>query len=112
MLAATLSRKGGGDSGAWRRRLREQPQPEILRDVGVLVLVDQDELEAALILPQHVRVLAEQTDVFQQEIAEIGGVEDLQPLLIARIELAALAVGEYRGVARRHLRRSKPTVFP
>ena len=49
----------------FRRRLREQPQPEVLRDVGVLVFVDQDELEAVLVLPQHVGVLAEQPDVFQ-----------------------------------------------
>ena len=83
-----------------------------MRDVGVLVFVDQDEFEAALIISQHVRVLAEQADVFQQQIAEIGGVEDLQPLLIVRIELAALAVGEHRGFARRHLRRPEPTVLP
>ena len=83
-----------------------------MRNVGVLVFVDQDEFEAALIISQHVRVLAEQTDVFQQQIAEIGGVEDLQPLLIARIELAALAVGKHRGFARRHLRRPEPAVLP
>ena len=62
--------------------LRQQPQPEILRHVGVLVFVDQDEAEARLILAQHFRLLAEQADVLQQEIAEIGGVEDFQPLLI------------------------------
>ena len=33
-----------------RVALRQQPQPQILRDVGVLVLVDQDVLEAALIV--------------------------------------------------------------
>src|ERR1700688_126659 len=32
-----------------RRRLREQPQPEVLRDVGVLIFVDQDVLEAVLV---------------------------------------------------------------
>ena len=34
----------------------EQPQPEVLRDVGVLVLVDQDVAEPALVALQHVRV--------------------------------------------------------
>src|SRR6201985_1639926 len=92
------------DGGSWdvrlrRWRLREQPQPQILRDVGVLIFVHQDELEAALILPQNIRMLAEDPDVLQQEIAEIGGVEDLQPLLIAGIELAALAIAEHRGFA-------------
>ena len=57
-------------------------------------------------------MLAEQPDVFQQQVAEIGGVEDLQPLLIARIELAALAVAEHRGLARRHLRRRQSAVLP
>ncbi len=36
------------------RALRQQPQPEILRHVGVLVLVDQDVAEAAVVLRQHV----------------------------------------------------------
>ncbi len=40
-------------------------------------------LKRLLVLPQHVGVLAEQPDVLQQQVAEIGGVEDLQPLLIA-----------------------------
>ena len=35
--------------------LGEQPQPEILRDVGVLIFVDQHVFEAALIVLEHVR---------------------------------------------------------
>ena len=95
-----------------RRRLRQQPQPQILRDVGVLIFVDQNELEPVLVLPQHVGMLAEQPDVLQQEIAEIGGVENLQPLLVAGVEFAALAVAEHRGFARRHLRRRQPAILP
>ena len=34
--------------------LRQQPQPEILRDVGVLILVDQDVAEAVLIVGEDV----------------------------------------------------------
>ena len=34
--------------------LRQQPQPQILRDVGVLILVDQDVAEALLILGEDV----------------------------------------------------------
>ena len=44
--------------------LRQQAQPEILRDVGVLILVDQDVAEALLIVGEHVRMLAEQAQAF------------------------------------------------
>jgi len=70
-----------------------------LRDVGVLIFVDQNELEPVLVLPEHVGMLAEQPDVLQQQIAEIRRVENLQAFLIGRIELAALAVAEHRGFA-------------
>ena len=67
-----LPLRGGGDERAERcaPALRQQPQPEILRHVGVLILIDQDEFEAALILPQHVELLAEQPDALKQQIAE------------------------------------------
>src|ERR1700754_2409501 len=80
-----------------RQALRQQPQPEILRDVRILILVDQDEFEPLLILPQHLGMAAEQADAFEQEIAEVGGVERLQPLLISCVELLALAAAEARG---------------
>ena len=57
-------------------------------------------------------MFAKQPDVFQQEIAEIGGVENLQPLLIGRIELAATAVAEHGGFARRHLRGRQAAILP
>ena len=63
-------------------RLGEQAQPEILGDVGVLVLVHQHVAEAALVLLQHVRMLAPEAQAFEQQVAEIGGVQGLQPLLI------------------------------
>ena len=74
--------------------LRQQPQPQILCHVGVLILVDQDEFEARLILAQHFGLLAEQPDAFQQQIAEVAGVENLQPLLERLVEFQPLAVGE------------------
>ncbi len=57
-------------------------------------------------------MLAEQPDVLEKQIAEIGGVENFESLLIGRVELAALAVAEHRGFARRHLRRRQPSVLP
>jgi hypothetical protein len=65
-----------------------------------------------LVLPEHVGVLAEDADVLQQEIAEIRSIENLQPLLIARIELAALAVGKRRRFACRHLAGPEAAVLP
>ena len=48
----------------------------------------------------------------QQEIAEIGGVEDFQPLLKRPVEFQPLAVGEHRGFAGRHLVGGQPAVLP
>ncbi len=115
---STLSHEGRGErsiarsKGSRGRRLRQQPQPEILRDVGVLILVHQNVFEAALVLPQHVRMLAEQPDILQQQIAEVGGVENLQPLLIGRIKLAALAVAKHRGFTGWHLRWRQSAILP
>ena len=77
--------------------LRQQPQPHVLGGVGVLVLVDEDVAEAPVIFLQHIRIGAEDADRMQQEVAEVAGVQRLQPFLIGLVELAALAVGEARG---------------
>ena len=44
---------------------REQAQPQILRDIGVLILVDQKVAEAAAVFRQHVRMAGEHRDVVQ-----------------------------------------------
>jgi hypothetical protein len=103
---------GGRDGGGSRGLLCQQAQPEILRDVGVLIFVHQDVAKPALILRQHLRVLAEQPDHLQQEIAEVGGVENLQPLLERGVELLAAAVGKRGGLAGRHLVGRQPAVLP
>src|SRR5712671_4730885 len=69
--------------------LRQQPQPQILRHIRVLILVDQDVFEAPLILPQHFRMLAKKPDGLEQQVAEVGRVEDFQALLERRVELEA-----------------------
>ena len=69
--------------------LGEQAQPQILDDVGVLIFVDQDVAETVLVALQHFRLLAEQAQRFQQQVAEIDRVERLQPLLISLVELGA-----------------------
>src|SRR5262249_56841198 len=88
---------GYGTSGR-ARALPQQAQPQILRHVRILILVDQDVAKPRLILAQHLALLAEQADAFEQEVAEVGGVEHLQPLLVGGIELLAAAAGKARGV--------------
>ena len=63
-------------------------------------------------MPQHVGLFAEQPDAFQQQIAEVGGVEDFQPLLKRLVELEAPAVGEHGGFAGRHLLRRQAAILP
>ena len=69
--------------------LRKKPQPHILRDIGVLILVHQDIAEPALVLGQHVVMGLENCHHMEKEIAEIGGIEGPKPLLIGLIELDA-----------------------
>jgi hypothetical protein len=73
--------------------LRQQPQPQVLDLVGVLVFVDHDVFEALLVLFQHVAVGAQHVEHVQQQVAEIAGVQRFQPVLIELVELLALAVG-------------------
>ena len=81
--------------------LGEQPQPEILGDVGVLVLVDQHVAEAPVVVGEHVRVLAEDLQRLEEQVAEIGGVQRLQPVLVGGVELPPVPVGEGVGVGLR-----------
>ena len=48
------------DAGDVAVPLRQQPQPQVLGDVGVLVLVDQDRAEAPLVVGQDLGLLLEQ----------------------------------------------------
>ncbi len=86
-------------------------QPKVLDDVGVLVLVDQDIAEAALVVGEHVRVLLEQPEAFEEQVAEVAGVELLQPLLVGGVELAALSPGKH-AFARWHFLRRQAAVLP
>ena len=72
--------------------LRQQPQPQVLRDVGVLVFVHEDIAEALLPLRQHVRVRLEDHHAMQQQVAEIDGVQFQKPPLVLRVKRRALAV--------------------
>ena len=89
-----------------------QPQPEILDDVGVLIFVDQDVAKTVLIFLQHVGVLAKQPEGFQQQVAEIDGVERLQPLLIGACRAwPRRRWRRPRGLARADVARGQPRFF-
>ena len=92
-------------------RLRQQPQPQVLGDVGILVFVDQDIAEPALVLVQHVAVRLEDRDDMQKKVAEVGGIQRAQPLLIGGVKLGpAVVVG--RRFRRWHLFRRPGAVLP
>ncbi len=80
------------------RLLGEDAQPHILRDVGVLVFVDQHVTEALVVLGQHVGARLEDRQVVEQQVAEIAGVERLEARLVHRVELDRAAA---RDLARR-----------
>ena len=92
--------------------LRQQPEPQVLRHVGVLVLVHQHVLELLLVLGKHVRIFLEQAQALEQQVAEVDGVQHLQPRLIVGIELRALAVAIGGAFAGRHLVRRQAAVLP
>jgi hypothetical protein len=93
--------------------LGQQPQPQVLRDVGVLVLVDQDVAEAVVVLGQHVGVLLEDGQVVQQQVAEVAGVQHQpRPGTSGRACLPAVAVGEVGALRRRQPVRRPAAVLP
>ena len=57
--------------------------PQVLRPVGVLVLVDVEVAPALLVLGEDVGRLVEQPDGLEQEVVEVERVRLAQPLLVA-----------------------------
>ena len=92
-------------------RRRQQPQPQVLRDVGVLVFVHEDIAEPPLVLFQHIRMGLEDRDHVQQQIAKVAGVQIEQPPLVGRIELHPLVIEGPR-IGQRHLVRREGLVLP
>jgi hypothetical protein len=94
------------DAGDVAVPLRQQPQPQVLGDVAVLILVDQNRAEAPLVVGQDLGVLLEQAQAMQQQIAEVAGVQREKALLVRGIELARAPERELVDVGFRHLVRS------
>ena len=92
--------------------LRQQPEPEVLCDVGVLILVHQQIAEALLVVGEHVGMLGEEGQVVQQEIAEIDGVHGAEPLLIGLVQSRRTPVRVIGAVRTRYLVDGQPPVLP
>ena len=93
-------------------RLGEQLQPFVLGLVRVLIFVDEDVAEAVAISVEDVRLGPEDHQHMQQQVAEIAGVQRLQPLLILRVEFGAAAGGEGFGLAGIDLLRGPAAILP
>ncbi len=93
---------------------RHRTQPQILGNVGILILVDQNILELVVIAGQHIgmgRVLKDGQHV-QHQIAEITGIQGLQPVLIQLVEQVQPATGEVTGIGSADLVRGQATILP
>ena len=60
--------------------------------VGILIFIDEDVFEPALILGQHIRVRLKNRHHMQQQITEVGGVQLNQTALILRVNLRPTVV--------------------
>ena len=90
---------------------RKEAQPEILRDVGILIFVHHHIAEPALVLIQHVLMGLENRDHVQQEVAKIDGIQFQQTPLILVVEVNRFAI-KGSGLAGRNLIRRPCAVFP
>ena len=92
--------------------LGEEAQPEILRDVRVLILIHQHVAKTPLILFEHVGIVLEDRQIVDQQVAEIGGVERRQPRLIGLVEIDPASVGEMPGFVLGNFVGRQAAVFP
>ena len=80
--------------------------------VGILIFVNKDIFESRLIHLKHIAVFFEDRQHVEQQIAEIAGVERLEPLLILRIEQPALAIREPLTLACVNIGGDQPLILP
>ncbi len=92
--------------------LRQQPQPQILDAVRVLIFVDHDVTETLLIVLQHLAVRPQDRQDVQQQVAEVAGVHRLQSVLILLVQFPAAPVGEALAFPGIDIGRGHPLVLP
>ena len=90
---------------------RQKPQPEILGNVGILIFVDEDVFEPALILGQNIIVLLENRNHVQKQITEVTGIKRLQAVLVLHIQFRPTVIKRLR-LGRGQRFRRPCTVFP
>ena len=66
---------------------REMPDEHVLRAIGILILVDEDVLEPALVLLEFARIVAEQLHGEQQQVIEVDGVPAAELLPVFGIDV-------------------------
>ncbi len=92
--------------------LREEPEPEILRDVGVLILVHQHVFKAVLIFAQNLRVFLKEAEAFEQQITEVSCVQNFEAFLVGSVEAYSFAIAEKLGIACGDFIWGEPSVLP
>ena len=92
--------------------LGKQAEPEILAGVRILIFIDHDVAETVLIGFQHVAVRLQDHQHVEQQVAEIAGVECLEPRLIGGVEFRAAPIGEQLAVARANVGGDQSLVLP
>ena len=93
-------------------RAGQQPQPQILRDIGVLILIHHDVRDAAVIFAQHIGMRLEDCQHVQKQIAEIHRVQSQKAGLIGGVKLSKTAVCKITGLGRPHLVGHQSAILP
>ena len=65
-----------------------------------------------VVFGQHLWILTEDPDVFEQQVAEVGGVQDLQAVLVGLVELLPATIGELRRFGGRDVLGQPAAVLP
>src|SRR3546814_9507720 len=81
----------------------------ILAGVGVLIFVHHQIFEARLIRLQHLPMCAENDEHVEQEIAKIGCVQSLEPVLIGPVNFLPTAIGIGMAFIERKIRSEEHT---
>ena len=98
---------GVADDADVATRLAELDHELVLGDVGVLVLVDEDLLEAVLVVLEHVGMLAEHAHGADEEVVEVHRVRGHEAPLVLGVGLGDAALVDGPG-ARLRTRRRRP----
>src|SRR5438270_6551117 len=89
-----------------------QAPPQILRDIGVLILVDEQVPKAPLVIGEDVGIAGEQAQIVQQQVAKIDGVDRHQALLVLAVEIDSPTLREAVGIGGGDLLGAETAILP